>query len=54
MQLFGLDFSARKKKVKENPLSVVPPSTDDGSTVVTTSANSANYYGLVLDMDSIV
>jgi len=54
LNLFGLDFSSKKKKVKENPLSVVPPSTDDGSTVITTSSGAANHYGLVLDMDSIV
>ena len=53
MQLFGLEFG-KKKPEKQNPLSVVPPSTDDGSTVITTAPGAANYYGLVLDMDSIV
>ena len=54
MQLFGIDLSRTKKKEKENPLSVVPPSSEDGSTVITTAGGAANYYGLVLDMDSIV
>lgn len=54
MQLFGIDLSRTKKKEKENPLSVVPPSSEDGSTIITTAGGAANYYGLVLDMDSIV
>ena len=53
MQLFGIELG-KKKTVKQNPLSVVPPSSDDGSTVITTASGAANYYGLVLDMDSIV
>lgn len=54
MQLFGIQLG-KQKPVKENPLSVVPPSTDDGSTIITTGpGNAASYYGLVLDMDSIV
>jgi nitrogen regulatory protein PII-like uncharacterized protein len=53
MNLFGLEFG-KKKPEKQNPLSVVPPSTDDGSTVITTASGAANYYGMVLDMDSIV
>ncbi|CAB4127032.1 Intein N-terminal splicing region [uncultured Caudovirales phage] len=54
MQLFGIDLTRQKKKEKENPLSVVPPSSEDGSTIITTAGGAANYYGLVLDMDSIV
>ena len=54
MQIFGLELGGKKKPVKENPLSIVPPSSEDGSTIVTTASGAANYYGLVLDMDSIV
>lgn len=55
MNLFGLELGKKNKKLeRQNPLSVVPPSTDDGSTVITTAQGAANYYGLVLDMDSIV
>lgn len=54
MQLFGLNLGKSKKVEKQNPLSVVPPSSEDGSTIITTTPGSANYYGLVLDMDSIV
>lgn len=53
MQIFGIELG-KKKPDKENPLSVVPPSSEDGSTVITTASGAANYYGLVLDMDSIV
>jgi hypothetical protein len=54
MQIFGLELGGKKKPVKENPLSIVPPNSEDGSTIVTTASGAANYYGLVLDMDSIV
>ena len=59
MQLFGIDLSRNKKPAKENPLSIVPPTPDDGSTVITSpvglgNASAGGYYGLVLDMDSIV
>lgn len=54
MQLFGLDLSRKKKEVKENPLSIVPPNSEDGSTVITSAPGAANYYSLILDMDSIV
>jgi hypothetical protein len=54
MQLFGLQLGKTKKPEKQNPLSVVPPNTEDGSTIITTAQGAANYYGLVLDMDSIV
>lgn len=54
MQLFGIDLSRKKKEVKENPLSVVPPNSEDGSTIITSAPGASNYYGLILDMDSIV
>lgn len=52
--IFGIDLSRKKKEVKENPLSLVPPSSEDGSTVITSLPGMSNYYGLILDMDSIV
>lgn len=55
MQIFGIDLT-RKKPQKQNRLSVVPPSYDDGSTIITNTGygNAAGYYGLVMDLDSIV
>jgi len=54
MQLFGIDLSRKKKEVKENPLSIVPPNSEDGSTIITSLPGASNYYGLILDMDSTV
>jgi hypothetical protein len=47
-EFFG--FEIKRKQEKEIP-TVVAPSLDDGSTVVN---SAAAYYGMVLDMDSIV
>ena len=54
MQIFGLQLNKKKKEEKENPLSVVAPNSDDGSTVVTTNSSAMNHFGYVLDMDSII
>ena len=51
MQLFG--FEIRKKEAVENQerVSVVSPSSDDGSTVV---ASASAYYGMVMDIEGVV
>ena len=49
MQLFG--FEIRRKNDQVEVGSVVPPSSDDGSTVVN---SAAAYYGLVMDVEGIV
>jgi hypothetical protein len=51
MELFGFEL----KRKKEQPLvSVVPPSSADGATIVNTGVNAGGYYGMVMDMDSVV
>ena len=42
MNIFGLDLSRKKKPIKENPLSVVPPNSEDGSTVITSEIGRAH------------
>jgi hypothetical protein len=49
MQLFG--FEIRKKDNQPEVGSVVPPSSDDGSTVV---ASASAYYGMVMDIEGVV
>jgi hypothetical protein len=50
MQLFGFEI---KRKKDELPIqSVVPPSNQDGSTVVNTGVNAGGYYGMVVDLDA--
>ena len=51
MELFGFEL---KRKKQENLVSVVPPSASDGSTVINTGVNAGGYYGLVMDLDSVV
>lgn len=50
MQLFG--FEIKRKEEPKEVGAVVTPISDDGSTVVSTNATS--YYGMVLDLDTIV
>lgn len=50
MQLFG--FEIKRKDEPKDIGAVVTPISDDGSTVVSTSATS--YYGMVMDLDTIV
>lgn len=50
MQLFG--FEIKRKEEPKDIGAVVTPISDDGSTVVSTSATS--YYGMVMDLDTIV
>jgi len=50
MQIFG--FEIKRKQPANEIGAVVTPISDDGSTVVSTSATS--YYGMVMDMDTIV
>jgi hypothetical protein len=50
MQIFG--FEIKRKGEMRDVGSVVPPASDDGTTVV--SANTASYYGMVMDLDTII
>ena len=50
MQIFG--FEIKRKQPEKDVGAVVTPTSDDGSTVVSTSATG--YYGMVMDMDTIV
>jgi hypothetical protein len=52
MQLFGFEIKrAKDEQVLPIP-SVVPPSNQDGSTIVNTSVNAGGYYGMVVDLDA--
>jgi hypothetical protein len=50
MQLFG--FEIKRKEEPKDVGAVVTPTSDDGSTVVSTSSTA--YYGMVMDLDTIV
>ncbi len=52
MQLFG--FEIKRKKDEPQLVSVVPPSAADGSTIINTGVNAGGYYGLVVDLDTVV
>ena len=52
MQLFGFEIS-RKKEAQALP-SVVPPSTQDGSTIINTGVNAGGHYGMVVDLDATI
>ncbi len=52
MQLFGFEIKrAKDEQVLPIP-SVVPPSNQDGSTIVNTGVNAGGYYGMVVDLDA--
>ena len=50
MEIFG--FELKKKKLEKDLGSVVTPTPDDGSTVVSSAASS--YYGMVVDLEGVV
>ena len=50
MEIFG--FEIKKKKENQPKGAVVAPSTDDGSTVITSGA--AGYYGMTVDIEGII
>ena len=50
MEIFG--FELKKKKLEKEIGSVVTPTPDDGSTVVSSAASS--YYGMVVDLEGVV
>jgi hypothetical protein len=52
MQLFGLEIKRREGKQEKTP-SVVPPASDDGSTVLS-SINAGAYFGMVLDVEGVI
>ena len=51
MQFFGFEISRKKEKELG---SVVPPSPQDGATVINTGVNAGGYYGMVMDLDGVV
>ncbi len=51
MQFFGFEISRKKQK---DFGSVIPPSPQDGATVINTGVNAGGYYGMVMDMDGVV
>jgi hypothetical protein len=52
MQLFGFEIKRTKDEQVLPIPSVVPPSNQDGSTIVNTSVNAGGYYGMVVDLDA--
>ena len=51
MQLFGFEIRKKEAAVDQERVSVVSPSSDDGSTVV---ASASAYYGMVMDIEGVV
>lgn len=50
MDIFG--FEIKRKKEKEQKGAIVAPASDDGSTVMTSSASG--YYGLTVDIEGVI
>jgi hypothetical protein len=51
MELFGFELKRKKEK---DLVSIIPPSSADGATIVNTGVNAGGYYGMVMDLDSVV
>ena len=49
MDIFG--FEIRKKVPKKTGSEVVTPSSDDGSTLITSLGSAAAYYGMTVDLE---
>ena len=52
MNVFGFEITKKKSSKQLDVGSVVTPSSDDGSTVVNSSASA--YYGMVMDIEGVV
>jgi hypothetical protein len=52
MQIFG--FEIKRKQTVNTVQSVVPPSYEDGSTVVSSTVNAGAYYGTTLDVEGTI
>mgnify|MGYP000676865195 FL=1 len=52
MQLFGFEIKRTKDEQVLPIPSVVPPTNQDGSTVVNSGVNAGGYYGMVVDLDA--
>jgi hypothetical protein len=52
-EIFGFEIKKRKSK-NEDVGSVVSPSHDDGSTIVSGAAGAAAYYGTVVDLEGVI
>lgn len=52
MQIFGFEIT-RKRTTREIP-SVVSPTYDDGSTIVSSTVNAGAYYGTTLDVEGTI
>jgi hypothetical protein len=53
IDLFGFEIKRKKEKVNEVG-SVVSPSHDDGSTVISGAAGAAAYYSTVVDLEGVI
>ena len=52
MDIFG--FEIRKKVPKKTGSEVVTPSSDDGSTLITSLGSAAAYYGMTVDLEGVI
>lgn len=52
MDIFG--FEIKKKEPKKTGSEVVAPSSDDGSTLITTLGAAAAYYGMTVDLEGVI
>jgi len=52
MDIFG--FEIKKKEIKKTGSEVVAPSSDDGSTLITTLGAAAAYYGMTVDLEGVI
>ena len=52
MDIFG--FEIKKKVPKKTGSEVVAPSSDDGSTLITTLGAAAAYYGMTVDLEGVI
>ena len=52
MDIFG--FEIKKKLIKKTGSEVVTPSSDDGSTLITSLGAAAAYYGMTVDLEGVI
>jgi len=52
MEIFG--FEIKKKELKRSGSEVVAPSSDDGSTLISTLGAAAAYYGMTVDLEGVI
>ena len=54
MKLFGFEITRKSSKEQEKLISIVPPISTDGSTIVTESGALGGYYSMIMDLEGSV